>query len=96
MTVHEYIKETFGSLGIQLSSAELSDFYLEDEVLTEDLRKDAQIKIVKYIPTLLLRPNVSESGFSITYNKDSLLAYYDLKTKELGLYNHLKPKVRFL
>ncbi len=64
-----------------------------------DNKKEVQIAIVEYIPTLLLRPNVSENGFSISWDKRALRDFYSLRCKELGLKDKLapqKPKVRFL
>lgn len=96
MTVLEYIKGKYSGFGIQLSEAELSDFYTEDKLLTPALRAEAELKLVQYIPTILARPNVSESGFSITYDKEGLRSYYKIKVSELGLYDRLTPRIKFL
>ncbi len=100
MTTKEYIIQQFGSFGIQLSEAELVDLCngKTDEPYLDN-KKDMQIAIVKYIPTLLLRPNVSENGFSISWDKKALRDFYSLRCKELGIKDKLtpqKPTVRFL
>ncbi len=98
MTVKEYITQQFGTFGIQLSEAELVDLCNEkenEEYLSN--KKATQIAIVEYIPVLLVRPNVSENGFSLSWDKKGLRDYYNLRCAELGIKNKLisKPKVRF-
>lgn len=98
MTVREYILQVFSSFGIQLSEAELVDICngKEDDNYL-DLKKEVQIAVVKFIPNLLIRPNVSEGGVSLTYpQRESIKDYYYLKCSELGMVNRLKPKAKFL
>lgn len=98
MTVHEYISQKFSTFGIQLSSADLLDIWSTNDMLTDVDRTSVQIALVKYIPELLLRPNVSEGGVSLSFDREGIRQYYSLKCKELGLEDKLteKPKIRFL
>lgn len=102
MKVKEYILQKFQSFGIQLSEADLFDMTLnisgEDE-MNEDNRILVNVAITKFIPSLLLRPNISESGFSLTIaQRDNIITYYSWACKEYGLEDVLsnKPKVTFL
>ena len=100
MKVKEYISQKFQSFGIQLSEADLFDITLsgEDE-MNEDNRTLVNVAITKFIPSLLLRPNVSESGFSLTIaQRDNIITYYSWACEEYGLKDVLsnKPKVTFL
>lgn len=94
MTTHEYIRQKFGSFGIQLSEADLLDIY--PKVEDYEGQKEIQVAIVRFIPSLLMRPNVSENGFSVSWDRNALKEYYNLRCKELGINNVLTPKVRFL
>lgn len=94
MTTHEYIKEKFGSFGIQVSNADLFDIHPSDEILTDT--RDINVSIVKFIPQLLARPNISENGFSISWDRKAIMEYYNLMCKRYGLKNELIAKVTFL
>lgn len=94
MTTHEYIRQKFGSFGIQLSEADLLDIYPYDEDYAG--QKEIQVAIVRFIPSLLMRPNISENGFSMNWDRNGLKDFYSLRCKELGINNVLAPKVRFL
>ena len=98
LSTHSYIKSRFSSFGINLSEANLFDIWDTDEEITDDNKRDIQISIVRFIPELLLQPNISEGGVSINYDKVALRDYYNIKCKEYGITNVLTrtPKIRFI
>lgn len=99
MTIGDYIRQKFQSFGYQISEADLLDMTLsgEDEI-NSDNKPLVDYNIVKFIPSLLMRANVSESGFSFSYDKDGIIKYYSMKCKEFGIEDLLtdKPRVTFL
>lgn len=101
MTVLEYISSKLNSYGVKVNEADLLDMSLNgnitlsDEVDSTNI-KQVDIAIAGFIPGLLLRPNVSEGGFSMTYNPESIKEYYGMICKKYGLNNNLNPKVTFM
>lgn len=99
MTIGDYIKGKFQSFGINLSEAEILDITINGQIEADALLDsgniaDADLAFVKYIPTALMRPNVSESGFSVTMPDDGRIkAFYSLKCKELGIENKLASSI---
>lgn len=99
MEIKEYIRQRFGAFGVQLSSADLLCISMEEGEVTADNISKIEVVIVTYIPNLLLRPNsISESGFSMSWDKQAMKDFYSLKCKEYGIENQLisKPKITFL
>ncbi len=99
MKIKEYIRQRFEAFGIQLSDADLLCISMEEGEVTQNNISKIEFAIVRYIPNLLLRPSsISESGFSMSWNKQAMKDFYSLKCKEYGLENQLtsKPKITFL
>lgn len=99
MEIKEYIRQRFSAFGIQLSDADLLCISMEEGEITEDNISKIEVAIVRYIPNLLLRPNsISESGFSMSWDKQAMKDFYTLKCKEYGLEDRLnsRPKITFL
>lgn len=99
MKTYDYITQKLGSFGIQLSEADLVDMTfnnsisLENEV-TQDNVNDVNKAIAEFIPSLLARPeSVNESGFSISWDKDGIRAYYSLLCKQLGIEDVLASRI---
>lgn len=105
MTIKEYISNKFQSFGIQVSEADLLDIsfsvnvILDDDINFDNL-ENVIVALVQYVPFLMSRPpSVSESGFSMSWDKDALLNFYNAMCKRYGLRNELdanSPKIRFL
>jgi len=105
MTVSEYIKQTFADFGVKLSEAAAigivrrSGLDASADVANVEFRV-LDVAVVKSIPILLLTPSsVSEGPLSISKaQKESIVQYYSLRCKELGIINELekRPTVRFL
>lgn len=101
MKVRDYLSAMFEGW-----SVEVSESLIDAELINVDLNGDsdynseAKVKIDKLIyniiPQLLLAPkSITEGGFSITYDKDAMIAYYRMIAEQLGLPNNLeKNKIR--
>ena len=94
MSIRDYITKEISILGLEYSTADIDNFMALNNInadanLTE-IRRSVDIAIVNLIPALLLRPNsVSEGGYSVSWNKDNLLSYYNLRCTQLGIVNKL-------
>ena len=104
MTVNEYISGKFKTFGIEISESDLFDILMSsgtggDDLFTEKASMVVNVGIARFIPQLLMRPsNISESGFSISWDINGLKAYYAYLCKLYGLDDILsdKPTVTFL
>jgi len=99
MTVSDYITQKIGSFGMHLSEADLLDMTLnsyvslEDEVTKENMA-EVNRAIAVFIPSLLARPtSVNENGFSVSWDKDGIKAYYSLLCKQLGIEDVLSSRI---
>ena len=81
MTVRDYIEQKFSSYGT-LTEADILEFFLNtnlspDEEVSKDILQEVELGMIGLIPSLLLRPtSVTESGFSISWDKDGLRQFY--------------------
>ena len=81
MTVRDYIGQKFSSYGT-LSEADVLEFSLNtnlspDEEVSKEILPEVELGMIGLIPSLLLRPtSVTESGFSISWDKDRLRQFY--------------------
>lgn len=93
MTIGNYIKAKFN-----LWSVELSDDFINLELsrinlnAADNMTSASNVDEFYYnvIPDLLLMPsNVSEGGFSISYNQNAMTSYYKMLCTKLGKQNLL-------
>lgn len=95
MTVSAYIQSNFQTFGITISEAELLGMSIRNSLdTTQDLTAQnmtaVDTAIARFIPSLLARPqSISEGGFSMSFNPDSLKEYYSALCTELGIENVL-------
>lgn len=81
MTVRDYIEQKFSSYGT-LTEADILEFSLNtdlspDEEVSKEILPEVELGMIGLIPSLLLRPtSVTESGFSISWDKDELRQFY--------------------
>lgn len=81
MTVRDYIEQKFSSYGT-LTEADILEFSLNtdlspDEEVSKEILPEVELGMIWLIPSLLLRPtSVTESGFSISWDKDGLRQFY--------------------
>lgn len=84
---------------MNLSEADLLDMTLNSSVsLDDEITQENMIEVNKamavFIPSLLARPtSVNESGFSISWDKDGIKAYYSLLCKQLGIEDVLASRI---
>lgn len=88
MTIGDYIKEKLSIWSVEYSSEmielELSKLNLSSlETITGETNLD--LFFYNVIPDILSQPDsVSEGGYSVSYNKNSLVAYYRDLAVRLG------------
>jgi hypothetical protein len=93
MTIGEYIKEKTSLWSVELSD-EVITLELSRVELDSSVTISAETNLDKFfynvIPDIILLPkSVSEGGFSISYDKDAITAYYKILASRLGLPNIL-------
>ncbi|MEG0848475.1 MAG: DUF6706 family protein [Myroides sp.] len=93
MTIGEYIKEKTSLWSVELSD-EVITLELSRVELDSSVTISAETNLDKFfynvIPDIILLPkSVSEGGFSISYDKDAITAYYKILASRLGLPNLL-------
>lgn len=98
MTIKDYITSKFQTFGIEMSEADLLDVWYGNtgDELTTEIKPTIEIGMANFIPQLLLRPqSVSENGFSMSFNAQSLKDYYSYLCSYYGLLDQFKPTIRF-
>jgi len=97
MTLSSFIQSKLGQFGIELSSNELTALFIDNSLNESDDYETTKAKKLLYsiIPELLVKPSISEGGYSVKYDSNSLVSYYNLLCSDLGLENKLikQPKV---
>ena len=93
MTIGDYIKGKFNLWSVDLSddfiALELSRVNL-DSASEMDYASNVDEFFYNVIPDLILMPsNVSEGGFSLSYDKNAMSAYYKMLCTKLGKPNLL-------
>jgi len=95
MKVAAFIQDKFQSFGITVSEAETLEMSINGGIdlnadLTAENMKAVSVAIAGFIPSLLLRPqSVSEGGFSMSFNAQSLKDFYSSECARLGIENLL-------
>lgn len=97
MTVAEFIQAKLASFNVELSNIEMQAL-LVDNGITESSEYESKLAktvLTAIIPELLLKPDISEGGFSINFDKLAIEKYYAILCQELGIQNKLvqQPKV---
>ena len=105
MKASDYIRDTFSDFGVRLSDASVLRILLRSDIdpdteVDKSSLLSLDVAVVESIPILLLTPqSVSEGGFSVSKtSKDSLLKWYSLRCKEIGLEDKLSEEssVKFI
>ena len=97
MTNSEYIAALLSVASVSLSKgfldAEMAQVGIDPDGEFTDPKKPKEL-LYNLIPVMLLTPsNVSGGGYSLSYDKDALIAYYRLLAKELGKPDLLQLKI---
>lgn len=97
MTYKEYIIKTVSKFQVGADDVELILCNQSTLIPDPEAQVDAKIAktaLCKEIATLLPLANISEGGYSISWNWDALKLWYNATCSELGLSNASKPKIR--
>lgn len=94
MTTAQFIQAKLANFNVELSDIEM-EALLVDNGLNNDSDYEpqaAKTTLLSIIPELLLKPDISEGGFSIKYDKAGIEKYYALLCQEIGVKNKLIPQ----
>lgn len=87
MTIKEFILEKLKSWGVDYSEALISEQLKDEKDKEYSSKQEGIVDNVFYniIPDLLLLPsNISEGGYSVSYNRQNLMMMYKMIAKRLG------------
>lgn len=94
MTTLEYYKAKNTSLGIGLSDAQLDAFMLSvfvdplGEVDASNV-KSLDISYLGIILSILVKPDITEGGYSIKFDRKAIMSWYGAEASRLGIKNEL-------
>ena len=89
MTYKEWITTTVKRFGVKAEDVEL--------ILAKNAEADpttAKTALVKEFATVIPLANVSEGGYSVSWNWEAIKMWYNITCGELGIIPANKPKVR--
>lgn len=95
MNVKDFIVEKLNIWGIQYSQelilAEMSKIGLQDTEAYNGVNSlKVDLLLYNIIPDMIMQPNsISEGGYSISYDKNSIMRFYNLLCQRLGKPNLL-------
>lgn len=97
MTYKEYIEKTLAKFNAGADEVEL--ILCNQSTLIPDPEKEVNVRtaktaICKEVATILPLANISEGGYSVSWNWDALKLWYNATCAELGISNASKPKIR--
>ena len=97
MTYNEWIKATISRFGGSDTDAEL--ILVNQSSIIEDPDADVDVKVAKTalcneFATIIPMANVSEGGYSVSWNMEAVKMYYNQICSELGVTPVTKPRVR--
>lgn len=94
-TNREYLNAALSRFDV--SSDDVDLILLDSPTLSPDGNVDVRgckTAIYNSLSTILPMANISEAGFSKTWNMDALKIWYSSLCAELGFENRVKPKIR--
>ena len=97
MTYKEWITTTVKRFGITGADVELilaNQAAIIPDVEAEADTTTAKRALVKEFASIIPLANVSEGGYSVTWNMEALKMWYNITCGELGITPANKPKVR--
>lgn len=97
MTIKDYISSKLASLGYRPSEADFLDISVSVSLDTEASSGNiglAEMALLDFLPMLMARPDISESGFSMRASR-GIRDYYSFLCKKHGVNNRFSPKVTF-
>lgn len=97
MTYKEYIKKTAGKFGLDTEDVDLilaNQAALIPDPNAEVNARTAKVALCNEFATLIPLANISEGGYSITWNWEAIKLWYNATCAKLGLKNYAKPALR--
>ena len=97
MTYKEWITTTVTRFGVKAEDVELILANQKALIPDEDAEADpttAKTALVKEFATVIPLANVSEGGYSVSWNWEAIKMWYNITCGELGIIPANKPKVR--
>lgn len=97
MTYKEWIKRTVAKFQVGNDEAELilcNQKGLIPDPDAEVVARTAKTALCKEIATLIPLANVSEGGYSVSWNWEAIRLWYNATCSELGIANASKPAIR--
>lgn len=97
MTYLEWMTATVAKFNITPAEAEL--ILTNQSALVPDMTGTVDVTIAKTalckeFASVLPMANVTEGGYSVTWNMEAIRMYYNSLCDELGIPNKLKPQIR--
>ena len=96
-TIGDYVNEIIKDLRLPIGDVALQALFLnagisnETEMAQENILT-MEIALLVVIPKLLLIPDKKQGDSSITWDKQAIVNYYNIRTAELGLPNVLEQE----
>lgn len=94
VTVKDYFLAKMRTLGITMPDESLKVFLLsnaldENTIVLPDDAKELDKNFLEIILNLLITPDVTEDDYSIKYDRKSIMNWYAMECKRLGISNRL-------
>lgn len=97
MTAKEYLTNTLSKFGVDESTIDLiiinQGIDADKEISSTDV-KGLKMAMFREFSQLIPLANVTEGGYSISWNWEALRSWYSSLADDLGVSNPLKPKVK--
>lgn len=102
MLISDFIKSKLGKFGVMIDDNELEGLLLKNSISTEetytiDTVDKTERAMYDYLPEMLIVSSIQEGGYSISYDREGILAYYRLLCNNLGLPDKVstpQPKIK--
>lgn len=94
MTYREWFKQTTAKFGMTSGDVELILTNQQDAIPNPDAAVDVTVArhaLIAEAEVLIPMANITEGGYSITWNKDAFFAWYRATCKKIGVEDNLTP-----
>ena len=98
MTVSQFLTAKLSTLSIAIEAAEAAAL-LAEQGLSDTAEYGAgnaqavKLAIATLLPTMLMKPDVSEGGYSEKWDKEAIKLYYSILCRELGIENVIEAAI---
>lgn len=94
-TIGDYVTERISLLRLPINTIGVETLFLKaglpaNQTMTLENIETLDIALLNVIPELLLIPDKKQGDSAITWDKDAIINYYNIRTAELGLPNLLE------